>query len=70
MLYCRPFYFSRCAASPLRNGRFSTKPDDTNTINDREKIVPVTLKIKGVAHVFSRTLDPYSVNVLQLQSAK
>ncbi len=47
-----------------------SKPDDTNTINDREKIVPVTLKIKGGAPVFTRMLDPYSVNILQLQSAK
>jgi len=46
------------------------KPEDTNTISDPEKIVPVTLKIKGVAPVFSRTLDPYSVNIVQLQSAK
>ena len=48
----------------------SNKPDDTNTINDREKIVPVTLKIKGAAPVFTRTLDPYSVSILQLQSVK
>ncbi|MGZ3846355.1 MAG: alpha-L-arabinofuranosidase C-terminal domain-containing protein [Flavisolibacter sp.] len=48
----------------------SDKPDDTNTISDPEKIVPHTLKIKGVASVFTRTLDPYSVTILQLQTSK
>jgi alpha-L-arabinofuranosidase len=47
-----------------------TKPEDTNTITDPEKIVPVTSKIKGVAAVFKRTLDPYSVSIFELQSAK
>ena len=46
------------------------KPEDTNTITDPEKIIPVTSKIKGVKPVFTRTLDPYSVTVLQLQTGK
>jgi alpha-N-arabinofuranosidase len=46
----------------------SNKPEDTNSINDPEKIVPVTSKIKGVAPVFKRTLDPYSVSILELQT--
>jgi alpha-L-arabinofuranosidase len=46
------------------------KPEDTNTITDPEKIVPLTSKIKGVAPVFRRTLDPYSVSILELQSLK
>ncbi|HET7897143.1 MAG TPA: alpha-L-arabinofuranosidase C-terminal domain-containing protein, partial [Flavisolibacter sp.] len=46
------------------------KPEDTNSITDPEKIVPVNSKITGVAPVFTRTLDPYSVNILQLQSGK
>jgi len=46
------------------------KPDDTNTIIEPEKIIPVTSKIKGVAISFTRTLDPYSVNILQLQTGK
>jgi alpha-N-arabinofuranosidase len=46
------------------------KPEDTNTIKDPEKIIPVTFKIKGVAPVFTRTLDPYSVSILQLQTVK
>jgi alpha-N-arabinofuranosidase len=43
------------------------KPDDTNTINDPEKIVPVTTQIKGVGKVFTRTFDPYSVSILCLR---
>lgn len=46
------------------------KPEDTNTITDPEKIIPVTSKIKGIAPVFKRTLDPYSVNIIQLQTLK
>lgn len=48
----------------------SSKPEDTNTITDPEKVVPVTSKIKGVAKAFKRTLDPYSVSILQIQTAK
>jgi len=58
----------------LQNGTLivikSDKPEDTNTITDSEKIVPVISKIKGVAPVFTRTLDPYSVSILQLQTGK
>jgi alpha-L-arabinofuranosidase len=48
----------------------SNKPEDTNTINDPEKIIPVTSKIKGVTPVFKRTLDPYSVSIFELQTGK
>ncbi|HEV8283135.1 MAG TPA: alpha-L-arabinofuranosidase C-terminal domain-containing protein [Chitinophagaceae bacterium] len=48
----------------------SNKPEDTNTISDPEKITPVTSKVKGVAPAFTRTLDPYSVSILQLQTIK
>jgi len=47
-----------------------TKPLDTNTITEPEKIVPVTSKIKGIAAVFSQKLAPYSVNVYKLQAEK
>ena len=46
------------------------KPEDTNSITDPEKIVPVTSKINGAASVFKRTLDPYSVSIFQLQTGK
>ena len=45
-----------------------SKPVDTNTITDPEKIVPVTSKISGIAPVFTRSLDPYSITTLQLQT--
>ncbi|QNE40210.1 alpha-N-arabinofuranosidase [Hymenobacter sp. NBH84] len=43
------------------------KPEDTNSITEPKKIVPATAKIKRVAPRFTRTLDPYSVTVLELQ---
>ncbi|WP_279299717.1 alpha-L-arabinofuranosidase C-terminal domain-containing protein [Paraflavisolibacter caeni] len=46
------------------------KPEATNTITDPEKIVPVASKIKGIASVFTRSLDPYSVSIFQLQIGK
>ncbi|MEO5891731.1 MAG: alpha-L-arabinofuranosidase C-terminal domain-containing protein [Ferruginibacter sp.] len=46
------------------------KPTDTNTITEPEKIIPATSKIKGIASKFKRTLEPYSVSVLQLQMVK
>jgi alpha-N-arabinofuranosidase len=46
------------------------KPEDTNTITNPEKIIPVTSKINVVATVFTRILDPYSVSILQLQTGK
>ena len=48
----------------------SKKAEDTNTITDPVKIVPVTTKIKGIASVFKQKLAPYSVNVYQLQTVK
>lgn len=42
------------------------KPQDTNTITDPEKIVPVKLDIKGIAPQFTQILDPYSVSVIQI----
>lgn len=45
-------------------------PESTNSILDPEKIVPASTIIKGIASKFKRTLDPYSVNILQLQVAK
>lgn len=43
------------------------KPGDTNTINEPEKIIPITLKIKDIAPAFTRTLDPYSISILQIR---
>ena len=46
------------------------KPEDTNTLTEPEKIIPATSKVNGVATVFTRTLDPYSICILQLQTGK
>jgi alpha-L-arabinofuranosidase len=46
------------------------KPEDTNTIAEPGKILPVTSKINGVAPEFTRTLAPYSVTILELQTGK
>ena len=41
---------------------------DTNTIDEPEKIVPVTTQIKGLAKTFTRVFDPYSISVVQVQT--
>jgi len=46
------------------------RPEDTNTITDPEKIIPIASTIHDVGSVFTRTLDPYSVSILQLQTSK
>jgi alpha-N-arabinofuranosidase len=43
-------------------------PDDTNTLSEPVKIVPVTSAIKGIGTSFSRVLDPYSVSILQIET--
>ena len=45
-----------------------SKADDTNTLTDPVKIVPVTSTIKDIKPVFSRTLDPYSVSIIVLKT--
>jgi alpha-N-arabinofuranosidase len=47
-----------------------TDPEDTNTITNPEKIVPVTAPVKGIRAAFSRTLDPLSVTILELKTRK
>ncbi|WP_375434902.1 alpha-L-arabinofuranosidase C-terminal domain-containing protein, partial [uncultured Hymenobacter sp.] len=46
------------------------KPEDTNTITEPKKIIPTTSKINRVGPRFTRTLDPYSVSVIQIQARK
>lgn len=45
-------------------------PMETNSITDREKITPITETIKGIKKSFSRKLDPYSVNILEIKTEK
>ncbi len=44
----------------------SDKPEDTNSITDPEKIMPISTIIKGIKQNFDYTLHPYSVSVIQL----
>ena len=46
------------------------KSEDTNTITEPQKIMPVTSQINGIAQAFTRTLDPYSISILQIKTAK
>ncbi len=41
-------------------------PEDTNTITEPEKIVPVASKIKGISKSFTRSFPPYSITVLEI----
>lgn len=42
--------------------------DDTNSIDDPKKIVPVASKAAGLAPDFVRTLDPYSITILKIRA--
>jgi alpha-N-arabinofuranosidase len=46
----------------------SDKPEDTNTITEPKKYIPVTAQINGLASTFTRIFAPYSINVLQIQA--
>jgi alpha-N-arabinofuranosidase len=46
------------------------KPEDTNTITEPEKIIPVTTKVKGIGKAFTRIFEPYSVSILCLKTLK
>ena len=44
------------------------KPEETNSIKEPVKIVPVTEKVKGLGAGFTRVFPPYSITVLELQA--
>ncbi|AYD49407.1 alpha-N-arabinofuranosidase [Arachidicoccus soli] len=44
------------------------KPDETNTITDCDKIIPVSASIRGVKKSFLRKLDPYSVSIIEIKT--
>lgn len=44
------------------------KPEDTNSITEPEKIIPVNTTVTGVKLNFEHTLSPYSVTILQLKT--
>jgi alpha-N-arabinofuranosidase len=44
------------------------KPEDTNSITEPTKLVPVTTVIDGLGTNFTRTFPPYSITVLRLKT--
>ena len=42
-------------------------PEDTNSITQPAKIVPVTTNVDGLSADFTRTFPPYSVSVLLMK---
>lgn len=44
------------------------KPEDTNTITDPRRIVPVNSKFNGVKSSFNYAFAPYSITILQLET--
>jgi len=45
----------------------ASSPDDTNSIAEPVKIVPVATAVDGLGAAFTRTFPPYSITVLQLK---
>jgi alpha-N-arabinofuranosidase len=46
----------------------ASSPDDTNSIAEPTKIVPVTSSVDGLGTSFTRTFPPYSLTVLQMKA--
>jgi len=46
----------------------AASPDDTNTITEPQKIVPIQSAIKNLGKTFIRTLPPWSITILQLEA--
>jgi len=44
----------------------AASPEDTNTITEPNKIVPVTADLTGLGSDFNRTVPPYSITILEL----
>jgi alpha-N-arabinofuranosidase len=59
-------------AKVVSNGSMVTlkadKPEDTNSITEPGKIVPVTSKVKGIGKNFMRSLPAYSITILQIET--
>jgi alpha-N-arabinofuranosidase len=46
----------------------AASPDDTNSLNDPIKVIPVTAKAKGLGADFTRTFEPYSISILKIKT--
>lgn len=47
----------------------ASSPDDTDSITEPNKIVPVTSKVSGLGNDFTRVLPPFSITVLRIPAA-
>jgi len=45
----------------------ASSPDDTNSIAEPARIVPITSNVDGLGTSFTRTFPPYSITVLQMK---
>jgi alpha-N-arabinofuranosidase len=45
----------------------ASSPDDTNSITEPARIVPISTNIDGLGATFARTFPPYSITVLQIK---
>jgi alpha-N-arabinofuranosidase len=45
----------------------ASSPDETNSITEPTKIVPITTNVDGLGENFTRTFPPYSITVLQMK---
>jgi alpha-N-arabinofuranosidase len=48
----------------------SGDPDETNTIQEPRRIIPIQTKIDGIKNKFSRNIEPYSINIIQIHLTK
>jgi alpha-N-arabinofuranosidase len=46
----------------------AASPDDTNSITDPQKIVPVTARAEGLGADFTKAFPPYSITILKLRA--
>jgi alpha-L-arabinofuranosidase len=44
----------------------AASPDDSNSITEPQKIVPVTSKVEGLETNFTRSFPPHSITVLEI----
>lgn len=46
----------------------ATSPDDTNSISEPEKVIPITSRVDGLGMDFIREFPAYSITVLRLNA--
>ncbi|HTZ75665.1 MAG TPA: alpha-L-arabinofuranosidase C-terminal domain-containing protein [Candidatus Aquilonibacter sp.] len=68
-----PLHFAIDGASSIEPGGqmivlSAANPDDTNSISDPTKIVPVTSSVDGLSGDFTITVPAYSVTILEIRS--